>query len=634
MLADGSRRWLARRIEIAGRWSEYCWRTGVCCSRTARCSSPMARCSWRTVPSSSGTASILLADGSMFLGRRVAASGRWGRVRVGFANVVEPTAGNGSTHWQPRRARPRLGGTGRECLWPRCADRTIHGVFLDLECADTGNVDPRTVVIAPWADGSARDAVTESNSPCRVDDIRRGRHRHRRAPGQFTYVIEAVLADEDETVTPRSNEGPSPRNNDKPVANAQSVTVWEDWLSDPITLAGTMIADSQVGCWRRQRAEPSAQGGTVTRRCRRQSYQSALNFNGPTASRSRCTRPRRLVARTRCRIRRRSRSRSPPSTTSRTSRRGPIRLSRSPRGRRPSPDGRPASMRVLADEDLSQSVLEYIVSTTTTPLFVAAGQPAIAPNGTLTYTPKAGGASGWRRSRCRFVTTEERPKATVRSTPATRRVFTITVIRRRRRRSRSRATDVLVSTSSSNRTYDLKAQILRNGVSVLEKESATARSGWAPRSTRRCTRRSAECSPIHAVGFAATDTLSVRVSSGSRPARRRREQRERRMRLWYNIKTPPGNNSHLHATRAGTAVKYYLVRGSSCRRRRLRPRAGRSPSRAERGARPARPTKSLGREPDNRRATGHRRPWPPELAADARADLGKVRIVGGVAAER
>ena len=49
--------------------------------------------------------------------------------------------------------------------------------------------------------------------------------------GQFTYVIEAVLADEDQTVTPRSNEATITAENIRPVATAQSVTVWEDWLS-------------------------------------------------------------------------------------------------------------------------------------------------------------------------------------------------------------------------------------------------------------------------------------------------------------------------------------------------------------------------------------------------------------------
>ena len=38
-------------------------------------------------------------------------------------------------------------------------------------------------------------------------------------------------------------------------------------------------------------------------------------------------------------------------------------------------------------------------------------------------------------------------------------------------------------------------------------------------------------------------------------------------RLWYNVLTPPpANNSHLHATRAGTGVRYYLVAGSVLQR--------------------------------------------------------------------
>ena len=40
-------------------------------------------------------------------------------------------------------------------------------------------------------------------------------------------------------MTPESNQLTVTAVNDKPVANPQIVVVWEDWLSDPITLAGT-----------------------------------------------------------------------------------------------------------------------------------------------------------------------------------------------------------------------------------------------------------------------------------------------------------------------------------------------------------------------------------------------------------
>ena len=46
------------------------------------------------------------------------------------------------------------------------------------------------------------------------------------------------------------------------------------------------------------------------------------------------------------------------------------------------------------DEDLSQSVLRDIVTNNNNALFEPAGQPAIAADGTLTYTPKVGGAPG------------------------------------------------------------------------------------------------------------------------------------------------------------------------------------------------------------------------------------------------
>ena len=190
------------------------------------------------------------------------------------------------------------------------------------------------------------------------------------------------------------------------------------------------------------------------------------------------------------RIRRRSRSRSLRSTTSRTSRRGPI---------KPSTQGAGASDRHGLGDRLrcgssgrrSQPVRAPTSSRTTTTRCSRRRQPAIAPNGTLTYTPKPG-VSGVatvtvqvrdnggtiRRTRCDRHSDPQSFTITINSPPATQITF--------------QGTDVWMSTSSSNRTFDFKAEMLKNGVpwSPEKDHQQSRRLAPAPRSTRRSTSRS------------------------------------------------------------------------------------------------------------------------------------------------
>jgi hypothetical protein len=61
------------------------------------------------------------------------------------------------------------------------------------------------------------------------------------------------------------------------------------------------------------------------------------------------------------------------------------------------------------------------------------------------------------------------------------------------------------------------------------------------------------------VSFTASDTLSVRVSVKVSSSSQGGSNASGAIRLWYNIPTPPGNTSHLHAKRGGTDVKYYMI---------------------------------------------------------------------------
>jgi hypothetical protein len=121
------------------------------------------------------------------------------------------------------------------------------------------------------------------------------------------------------------------------------------------------------------------------------------------------------------------------------------------------------------------------------------------------------------------------------------------------------STDVWLSTSSSNRRYDLMAEVLKNGVKLLEKVVTNQTLGFGT-TFNKAIYVSIGAFAATAVDFGPGDTLSVRVSlklnSGS-PGGQNASGATRR---WYNVPTPPpAANSHVRATRAGTTVRYYLV---------------------------------------------------------------------------
>ena len=118
--------------------------------------------------------------------------------------------------------------------------------------------------------------------------------------------------------------------------------------------------------------------------------------------------------------------------------------------------------------------------------------------------------------------------------------------------------DVWLSTSSASRKFDVKAEVLKNGVPVLEKVISNTTLGYGT-TFNKAIQKQIGAFPATAVNFAATDTLSVRVSlklSSSSPGGNNASGATR---LWYNVPSPPGETSHLHATRAGADITYYLV---------------------------------------------------------------------------
>jgi hypothetical protein len=202
----------------------------------------------------------------------------------------------------------------------------------------------------------------------------------------------------------------------------------------------------------------------------------------------------------------------------------------------------------------SGQAIDFLVSTNNAALFAA--QPAVAPDGTLTYTPTAT-AFGVATVTVRIHDDGGTDNGGV-DTSAPQ-MFTITISAPPATSITFQRTDVWMSTSSSNRKYDLKAEILKNGVKVMEKVITNQSLGFGT-TFNKAIYKSIGNFVSTAVPYTAADTLSVRVSikvSSSSPGG---NNASGAIRLWYNVPTPPpAANSHLHATRAGVSTRYYLV---------------------------------------------------------------------------
>jgi hypothetical protein len=210
----------------------------------------------------------------------------------------------------------------------------------------------------------------------------------------------------------------------------------------------------------------------------------------------------------------------------------------------------------------SGQAVDFIVTNNNSGLFSV--QPAVSPTGTLTYTPAAV-ASGFATVTVKIHDNGGIANGGVdTSDPQT---FTITINGAPpvATQIKFQRTDVWMSTSSANRKFDLMAEVLRNGQVVASKVITNQVLGSGTTFSKAIYKEIRTVSAAD-VSFTASDTLSVRVSikvSNSSPGG---NSASGAIRLWYNIPTPPGNNSHLHAKRGGTDVKYYLITGSQLKR--------------------------------------------------------------------
>ena len=164
----------------------------------------------------------------------------------------------------------------------------------------------------------------------------------------------------------------------------------------------------------------------------------------------------------------------------------------------------------------------------------------VLPDGEYTYVVEA-------------VLSDDEETVTPRSNPRTVTVFNVAPVLIAFQR-----TETWLTTSSSNRKFDIKAQVLRNGVVVAEREITDITVGLGSSFNKAVYTQIQPLIPATASAFTTQDTLSVRLSIKLSPSSGGGNQASAEVRLWYNT---PGNNSRLRALRAGTAVSYNLVTG-------------------------------------------------------------------------
>jgi hypothetical protein len=224
----------------------------------------------------------------------------------------------------------------------------------------------------------------------------------------------------------------------------------------------------------------------------------------------------------------------------------------------PGPDNSTPPSAPPASES-GQAVNFVIVSNTNTPVFLAG--PAIAPDGTLTYTPSPN-CSGVATITVKIHDDGGTLNGGV-DTSATQ-TFKITVLPATKLTSAGPA-DIWLGLKSSadvGTKFDVKAEVLKNNV-VIASGQVNAVTLGTNSTTFSTSKAVLKAISLAATGLPATlgtgDALSLRVSV--RIAATGYTHTKGTATLWFGVPCNTENISHLHAVVGGTAVKYYLVAG-------------------------------------------------------------------------
>ena len=183
------------------------------------------------------------------------------------------------------------------------------------------------------------------------------------------------------------------------------------------------------------------------------------------------------------------------------------------------------------------------------------------PDGTFTYTPAPNffgtDTFTYQANNGVFARGDSSVAMSPDSNTATVTITVTPVNEPRVARVKPEKTDVWFTTSKSSKTkFDIKAEVLKNGQVVATGTRTNTTLGFGTSFHRASYEEIAMwAGPI---AYGEEDTLSVRVSI--KLSHVEGAPSSAATKLYFNVPTPPGNSSHLHAKRDSKEVKYYMIR--------------------------------------------------------------------------
>jgi hypothetical protein len=136
--------------------------------------------------------------------------------------------------------------------------------------------------------------------------------------------------------------------------------------------------------------------------------------------------------------------------------------------------------------------------------------------------------------------------------------FNVTIAELQAKLTFQRADVWFTNSKSYSTKFDLKAEVLKNGDVVATKTLSNTTLGYGTDFAQATYKQIASPSTSSEVSFGSSDTLSLRVSIKlsnviGAPS-------SAGIKLYYNVPTPPGNDSHLHAKVGATDAKYFMIK--------------------------------------------------------------------------
>ena len=188
------------------------------------------------------------------------------------------------------------------------------------------------------------------------------------------------------------------------------------------------------------------------------------------------------------------------------------------------------------------------------------GSLVLNPDGTFVYTPepKFVGTDTFTYQANNGVFTQGGSSVPMSPNSNTATVtITVTPVKEPKVAVKPEKTDVWFTTGKSSTTkFDIKAEVLKNGHVVATGARTNTTLGFGTTFDKATYEEIAMVAG--SLTYGEEDTLSVRVSI--KLSNVEGAPSSAATKLYYNVRTPPGNSSHLHAKRDSTDVKYFMVK--------------------------------------------------------------------------